>query len=392
MRPLSDLVVLDLSIARAGPVAVRLLSDWGADVIRIEAPQQAGAQDVTGNRKGSDAQNLHRNKRGISLDLKTEQGYRLFLRLVEQADIVVENFRVDVKRRLKIDFETLQKVNSKLIYASISGFGQSGPYQNRPGVDQIVQGSSGLMSLTGRPEDQPMRVGIAISDTTAGMFLGQGILLAVLERHRTGIGQWVHTSLLESMLSKLDFQAARYTMSGEVPGRAGNHHPTFAPMGVFEASDGWVNIAASTGKMFRAFCDALGLNELLSDTRFESAAARLEYREALSQIINERTRTLTSEVLVERLNAVGCPCGPIYSVEQAFEDQQARHLRMVQRAEHSELGSLQLIRSPINLSRHPLNEAFDRAAPKHGEHNHEIYQNLGLSLEEIASLERSGVI
>ncbi|MGB1342616.1 MAG: CaiB/BaiF CoA transferase family protein [Pseudomonadales bacterium] len=392
MRPLSDLVVLDLSIARAGPVAVRLLSDWGADVIRIEAPQQAGAQDVTGNRKGSDAQNLHRNKRGISLDLKTEQGYRLFLRLVEQADIVVENFRVDVKRRLKIDFETLQKVNSKLIYASISGFGQSGPYQNRPGVDQIVQGSSGLMSLTGRPEDQPMRVGIAISDTTAGMFLGQGILLAVLERHRTGIGQWVHTSLLESMLSKLDFQAARYTMSGEVPGRAGNHHPTFAPMGVFEASDGWVNIAASTGKMFRAFCDALGLNELLSDTRFESAAARLEYREALSQIINERTRTLTSEVLVERLNAVGCPCGPIYSVEQAFEDQQARHLRMVQRAEHSELGSLQLIRSPINLSRHPLNEAFDRAAPEHGEHNHEIYQNLGLSLEEIASLERSGVI
>ena len=392
MRPLSDLVVLDLTIARAGPVAVRLLADWGADVIRVEPPQRSGAQDVTGNRHGSDAQNLHRNKRGISLDLKTEQGYQLFIQLVEQADIVIENFRVEVKHRLKIDFETLRVINPKLIYASISGFGQSGPHQNRPGVDQIVQGSSGLMSLTGRAEDEPMRVGIAISDTSAGMFLGQGILLAVLERHRTGVGQWVHTSLLESMLSKLDFQAARYTMTGEVPGRAGNHHPTFAPMGVFEAADGWVNIAASTSKMFRAFCEVLGLDDLLRDVRFKSSALRLEYRDALNEIINDRTRVLSTEVLVERLNEVGCPCGPIYTVEQAFQDQQTRHLSMTQRAEHRELGSLQLIRSPINLSKHPSGETFDRAAPENGEHNREVYQNLGLSLSDIEALEQAGVI
>ena len=392
MRPLSDLVVLDLTIARAGPVAVRLLADWGADVLRIEPPQQAGAQDVTGNRQGSDAQNLHRNKRGVSLDLKSAQGYRLFIKLVEQADIVVENFRVDVKHRLKIDFETLRLINPRLIYASISGFGQSGPYQNRPGVDQIVQGSSGLMSLTGRAEDEPMRVGIAISDTSAGMFLGQGILLAVLERYRTGVGQWVHTSLLESMLSKLDFQAARYTMTGEVPGRAGNHHPTFAPMGVFEAADGWVNIAASTGKMFRAFCGALGLDDLLLDARYKSSALRLEHRDDLNHSINNRTRLLSTEVLVDRLNKVGCPCGPIYTVDQAFQDQQARHLAMVQSAEHSELGSLRLIRSPINLSEHPVGESFDRAAPENGEHNHEVYQNLGLSLADIEALEQAGVI
>ena len=277
-KPLSGLRVLDLTLARAGPVAVRLLADWGADVIRVESPATDGSQDVTGQRTGSDAQNLHRNKRSFSLNLKTEAGYGLFLKLLATADILVENFRAEVKYRLKIDYETLRQSHPRLIYASISGFGQDGPYRARPGVDQIVQGMSGLMSLTGAAEGPPMRVGIAISDTSAGMFLGQGIPLALIERAKTGKGQWVHTSLLEAMLSKPDFQAARYTMSGNLPGRVGNVHATFSPMGVFKAADGLVDIAAITTKMFRAFCEVLSQPQLAKAPRFETGPDRLAHR------------------------------------------------------------------------------------------------------------------
>jgi crotonobetainyl-CoA:carnitine CoA-transferase CaiB-like acyl-CoA transferase len=391
-KPLSGLRVLDLTLARAGPVAVRLLADWGADVIRVEPPSSTQAQDVTGHRAGSDAQNLHRNKRSLSLNLKTEVGYGLFLKLLATADILVENFRAEVKYRLKIDYETLRQTHPSLIYASISGFGQDGPYRDRPGVDQIVQGTSGLMSLTGELSGPPMRVGIAISDTSAGMFLGQGILLALIERSKTGVGQWVHTSLLEAMLSKLDFQAARYTMSGESPGRVGNHHPTFSPMGVFEAADGFVNIAASTTKMFRAFCDVLSVPQLAADARFESGAGRLKHRDALNATINECTRALTMQQLVEQLNDVGCPCGPIYSVAEAFDDPQAQHLGMVANAHHDALGDIGLIRSPINLSNHAPVTEFDRAAPALGAHNQEIYTELGLSDLEIQALERAGAV
>jgi len=244
--PLSRYTVLDLTLARAGPTAVRLLADWGANVIRVEPPATGkGGGDVTGGRGSPDSQNLHRNKRGIAIDLKHEKGHALFMRMVKQSDVVVENFRKDVKYRLKVDYESVKAVNPAIVYASISGFGQAGPYSERPGVDQVIQGMSGLMSITGEPGQGPMRTGIAISDTSAGMFLGQGILLALLHRENTGEGQWVHTSLLESMLCKLDFQGARYTMKGEVPAQEGNNHPTNSPMGVFDASDGQVNLAAN---------------------------------------------------------------------------------------------------------------------------------------------------
>ncbi len=391
-KPLSGLRVLDLTLARAGPVAVRLLTDWGADVIRVEPPSSASAQDVTGHRTGSDAQNLHRNKRSFSLNLKTEAGYGLFLKLLATADVLVENFRAEVKYRLKIDYETLRRAHPRLIYASISGFGQDGPYRSRPGVDQIVQGTSGLMSLTGAVDGPPMRVGLAISDTSAGMFLGQGILLALIERATTGAGQWVHTSLLEAMLSKLDFQAARYTMSGENPGRVGNDHPTFSPMGVFEASDGFVNIAASTTKMFRAFCEVLSQPTLAKDPRFETGSGRLQHRQILNAAINECTRALTMEQLVALLNPVGCPCGPIYSVAEAFEDPQVQHLGMVANAHHDDLGDIGLVRSPINLSNHPRVTNFDRAAPALGAHNRDIYTELGLSDQDVQALEDSGAV
>ena len=391
-KPLSGLRVLDLTLARAGPVAVRLLADWGADVIRVEPPATTSSQDVTGQRTGSDDQNLHRNKRSFSLNLKTEAGYSLFLKLLATADILVENFRAEVKYRLKIDYETLRQAHPSLIYASISGFGQDGPYRSRPGVDQIVQGTSGLMSLTGAADGVPMRVGIAISDTSAGMFLGQGILLALIERSKTGKGQWVHTSLLEAMLSKLDFQAARYTMSGEIPGRVGNDHPTFSPMGVFEAADGFVNIAASTTKMFRAFCEVLSQPQLAKDPRFETGSGRLAHRRILNDAINECTRSLTMQELVARLNPVGCPCGPIYSVAEAFEDPQVQHLGMVANAHHDVLGDIGLVRSPINLSNHDRVTDFDRAAPALGAHNSEIYTELGLSSQDIQALKDKGAV
>ena len=394
--PLARYRVLDLTIARAGPVAVRLLADWGADVIRIEPPAAGGAEgvgnSVTGARNGADEQNLHRNKRSLAIDLKSTGGAALFRQLVLQADVVVENFRADVKARLGIDYASLKSVNPRIILASISGFGQDGPYSLRPGVDQIIQGTSGLMSITGEPGHGPMRVGVAISDTSAGMFLGQGILLALLHREHTGEGQWVHTSLLEAMLSKLDFQGARYTMSGEVPDQQGNFHPTQVPMGTFEASDGLVNIAASSGKMWMNFCATLNAEHLAKDARYADGRQRARNREQLNADMNTVTRRFTTPELVERLNAVGVPCGPIYNIGQAFEDEQVKHLRMTRTAAHPRLGNINLVRSPVNLSSHPFPERFHHAAPDVGEHGSEVLRELGFDDATIAALQSAKAV
>ncbi|MBI5257935.1 MAG: CoA transferase [Burkholderiales bacterium] len=390
--PLARYRVLDLTIARAGPAAVRLLADWGAEVIRIEPPPARDGGSMTGRRRGPDEQNLHRNKRSLCLDLKSEAGRVVLRRLVERSDVLVENFRSDVKQRLGLDYETLARINPRLILASISGFGQDGPYADRPGVDQVVQGLSGLMSITGEPGRGPMRVGIAVSDTTAGMFLGQGILLALLQREHTGRGQWVHTSLLESMLNKLDFQAARYTMSGEVAGQEGNAHPTLTPMGCFAARDGLVNIAASTAKMWAGLCRALEAQHLLDHPDYQDVRARSAHRRQLDADIEAVTRRFSVAELVQRLNANDVPCGPIHDIGQAFEDPQVRHLRMTRPAPHPELGALQLLRSPINLSACPHPEQFDRAGPDPGQHSTELLRETGFSDTDIARLRAEGTI
>jgi len=386
--PLSHITVLDLTIARAGPTAVRLLADWGANVIRIEPPagKDTSGGSVTGLANGPDNQNLHRNKRGLAIDLKSQAGQALFHQLVAKADVVAENFRSEVKTRLGCAYEDLKAINPRIILASISGFGQDGPYGKRPGVDQIIQGTSGLMSITGEPGRGPMRVGIAISDTSAGMFLGQGILLALIHRDKTGEGQWVHTSLLEAMLSKIDFQGARYTMSGEVAEQQGNFHPTQVPMGVFESADGQVNLAASTGKMWVNFCQALDAKALLEQPEYQRAGDRVKHRDQLNIDVNQVTRGFTTADLVARLNAVGVPCGPIYTIGEAFEDPQAQHLQMTRSAPHPELGDISLVRSPINLSACPAPKSFHHAGPAAGEHSAEILLELGFSAGEIKAL------
>ncbi len=391
MGPLEGLTVLDLTIARAGPTAVRLLADWGADVIKVEPPKEGG-RSVTGARRGPDEQNLHRNKKSLALNLKSEEGREVFYELTAQADIVVENFRSDVKYRLGVDYETLKEINPRLIYASISGFGQEGPYATRPGVDQIIQGMSGLMSVTGEPGGGPMRVGVAISDTSAGMFLGQGILLALLHREKTGEGQWVHTSLLEAMMCKLDFQGARYTMNHEVAEQQGNDHPTQVPMGTFEAADGFVNIAAPGHIMWERFCEALSADELFNHPDYASVKERTEKREQIKQDMNNVTRQFTVAELVERLNTAGVPCGPINTIGEGFEDDQVRYLRMAKSAPHPELGDLDLVRSPINLEKFPHPERFDNAAPDTGLDSVDVLKSRGFETERISALISAGVV
>lgn len=387
--PLARYTVLDLTIARAGPVAVRLLADWGADVIRIDAPPGADGGSMTGRRRGADEQNLHRNKRSLCLDLKTPAGAEALRRLVLRADVVVENFRADVKQRLGLSYGQLKEVNPRIVLASISGFGQDGPYRDRPGVDQVVQGLCGLMSVTGEPGRGPVRAGIAVSDTTAGMFLGQGILLALLHREHTGEGQWVHTSLLEGMLNKLDFQGARYTVDGEVAGQEGNAHPTIAPMGTYRTRDGLVNLAASTPRMWAGFCKALGADALLANPDFRDVAARRAHRREVDAAVNAVTEGWTTAELVERLNANDVPCGAILDIGQAFEDPQARHLQMTRPADHPTLGPLNLLRSPINLSACPQPPRFHHAAPDPGEHSRELLRELGYGEAEIDHLTTS---
>ena len=393
MGPLEHIRVLDLTHARAGPSAVRLLADWGADVIKIEIPSAARrGNSIGGNRQGPDEQNLHRNKRSLTLDLKKSQGHALFMRLAKDADVVVENFKADVKHRLGVDYESVKAVNPAVVYASISGFGQSGPYSSRAGVDQIVQGLSGLMSITGPPDTGPWRVGIAVSDTSAGMFLGQGILLALLHRERTGEGQWVHTSLFEAMLNKLDFQAARYTMNGEVPRQQGNDHPYMTPMGAFRCKDGLVNIAASGGRLWKRFCEALGAGELLQRPEYANPRDRAERKTALNAEIEAVTARFTTAELVRKLNDVGVPCGPINDIGQAFEDEHAQHLGMTKPAPHPELGELHLVRSPINMSGFPQADRFDKAAPDPGADSDAILGELGYGPGEIEALRTDGVI
>jgi formyl-CoA transferase len=387
--PLSHLTVLDLTLARAGQTAVRQFADWGANVIRIESP--LGGNSITDDSEDDpDFQNLHRNKRAITINLKTPAGHELFMELAANADVIIENMRSDVKHRLGIDYESIRTINPKIVYGSLSGFGQDGPYGTRPGVDQIAQGMGGLMSITGIAGQGPVRVGIPISDLTAGMYLAMGCLTALLEREQSGKGQWVTTSLLEAQIAMLDFQAARWTMNNDVPLQAGNDHPTLIPMGTFPTSDGHMNLAAPNTGRFKALCKAIGSDGLADDPDYATGPLRSTNRVALNATIAEHTTKQSTAHWIQVLNEVSIPCGPINSIDETFADPQVQHLAMAAPLDHPRLGEIKIVRHAVSMNRTP--HGINRHAPGAGEHTNEVLAEAGLSEDRITSLRASGAI
>lgn len=381
--------VIDLTQVRAGPTACRQLADWGADVIQVQMPEHMRGDDTLGGQDGSDYQYTHRNKRSITLNLKEPEGIATLKRLIATADVVVENFRPDVKYRLGIDYETLSMDHPKLVYASISGFGQTGPYANRPGFDQIAQGTSGLMSVTGLPEQGPLRVGIPIADLCAGIFAAQGILVALLEREASGKGQWLHTSLLESLVYMMDFQTSRYLIDGEVATPAGNYHPTSIPTGVYKARDGYMNIAVFGSKIWERFCDILGAPEWVTDERYRDKPSRSVNRDSLNAEINRRLAAQDRSYWIAKLNEGGVACGLINDLREVFEDPQVHHLNIVKEVVSERLGKQRMVGQPVQLTRTP--STIVRSAPRRGEHTEEILKNLGYGDEDLARMKSHGV-
>jgi crotonobetainyl-CoA:carnitine CoA-transferase CaiB-like acyl-CoA transferase len=369
---------------------VRQLADWGANVIKIEQPGEA--TDATGSRRdGPDFQNLHRNKRSITINLKSKEGHALFMTMAKKADVIVENFKSTVKHRLGIDYDAVKKVNPRIVYGSISGFGQDGPYEGRAGVDQIAQGMGGLMSITGHPGQGPTRVGIAINDTSSGILLANGITLALLARERTGEGQWVHTSLLEAQIFMLDFQASRYTMKGEVAKQEGNFHPTSPGTGMFQTADGYINIAASGDNLWKRFCEVAGDKELSSNPDFATVPLRAKNRPALISHLNDIVRSKPSAFWVAELSKAGVPCGPINTIDQVFADPQVQHLGIRRPVNHPKLGAYDIIGQPIHMSAFPQPERL-RPTPDQGQHTDEVLRELGYDAATIMALHQKGVV
>jgi crotonobetainyl-CoA:carnitine CoA-transferase CaiB-like acyl-CoA transferase len=390
MMPLSRFTVLDLTRVRSGPTCVRQLADWGANVIKIEATDEVDTgKGLGGERHGPDFQLVHRNKRGMTLNLKSAEGRATLHRLVEKADVVVENYRPDVKTRLGLDYETLSAINPRIVLGSISGFGQTGPYAKRPGFDQIAQGMGGLMSVTGLPGQGPVRAGIPVADLTAGLYCALGIMVALLERESTGRGRWVHTSLLEAMIAMMDFQATRWTMKGEVPPQAGNDHPTTVPTGLFQTTDGVVNLAGGGQQMWERIIAVLGLEEEAKDPDVANDKLRAKNRAKTNAMLQAKIGTNTSAFWVAEFNKAGVPCGPVYSMDQVFADEQVKHLGIAMPVQHPQLGEINLVRAPMQIEGV---ECARNPTPERGQHTDEVLAEFGFSADEIAALRAAKAI
>ncbi len=388
--PLSRFTVLDLTRVRSGPAAVRQFADWGANVIKIEEPGDQPDDRPGGSSQFADYQNTHRNKRSVTLNLKHPKGKALFMKMVEQADVVIENYRPNVKFKLGIDYESLRKVNKRIILASVSGFGQDGPYVDRPGLDQIAQGLGGIMSVTGEPGRGPMRAGIPVADLSSGLFCAIGTLVALLEREESGEGQWVQSSLLQSQVWMMDFQIMRWLMNKEIPGQTGNDHPTTAATGVYPTADGYINLAAMGTEMFIKLVTAIGLPELAEDPRFKLLKTRGQNRPALNAAIAARTKQEPTAHWIELLNKAGVPCGSIKNVKETMEDPQIVHLGMAKTLKHPSLGEISVVNHPVIMSR-SKRDVFT-AAPDRGEHNKEVYAEFGIGEQEVDALLKDGAI
>ncbi len=394
---LSRFTILDATRVRAGPTAVRLFADMGARVIKLEIPPGApGGDDMIGGRdhNRADYENLHRNKQSLTLNMKAPEGLAILKELVAKADVFIENYRPDVKYRLGIGPEELRAINPRLVYASISGFGQDGPYANWPGFDSIAQGMGGLMSVTGKPEDGPMRVGIPLADLCAGHFCAQGVLAALLEREATGEGQWVQTSLLESQIAMLDFQAAQWLIDKKVPVATGNEHPLTVPTGVFATSDGYLNLAAIGQSMWKRLCQALRVPQLIDEPGFGSDPERVANRARVNAAVGAIFKTRSTAEWTETLLAAGVPCGPIHRIDQVFADAQVKHLGIARPLQHPELGDIELIGQPVQLSAHPRNPRDQpiTPAPQQGADTDAILAELGYSAQRVAELRAAFVV
>ena len=390
-KALSRFTVLDLTRVRSGPTCVRQLADWGADVIKIETPARLEKGEGPGGpRHGPDFQNLHRNKRSMTLDLKSPRGRAVFLRMVEKADVVVENFRPDVKNRLGIDYESLKKINKRIILGSISGFGQDGPYRDRPGFDQIAQGMGGMMSITGLPGQGPVRTGVPVADLSAGLFCAMGILTALLEREVSGEGQWVTTSLLQAQIFMLDFQAARWLIGHEVPKQAGNNHPTSIPTGVFKTADGYINIAAAGQVMWERVCQAIEAPEMIDNPDYKTGALRSKNRDGINAEIQKRMTGKTSAEWIDIYNTIGVPCGPINSIDQVFADEQVKHLGIAETAKRPDGSDETFVGQPFALSRTPGH--IVATPPEQGQHTDEVLKEFGFADNEIAELHAANAV
>ena len=387
--PLAHIKVLDLTRVRAGPTCVRQLADWGADVVKIEQPGRGDGQ-MGDARLGPDFQNLHRNKRSMTLNLKAEAGKKVFLKLAEGADVVVENYRPDVKHRLGVDYEAVKAVNPGIVYASVSGFGQDGPAGHLPGFDQVAQGMGGLMSITGLPGQGPVRAGIPVADLAAGLYAALGVLTALVGRAATGEGRWVYTSLLEAQVAMLDFQAERWLLDKDLPRQAGNNHPTGIPTGVFQTQDGHINIAATGEAIYRRFCAVMEREDWLADERYNTPARRSAHRDALNTEIEAITKTKTSAAWIAAFNAAGVPAGYIHAIDEVFADPQVKHLRMAAPAKHPELGDIELVAQPIKMSGAEFR--VRSTTPALGEHTSEILAAAGYSAGEIDALRARGAL
>lgn len=388
--PLSRFTVLDLTRVRSGPAAVRQFADWGANVIKIEEPGDVPDDKPGGSSQFADYQNTHRNKRSVTLNLKHPEGKALFMEMVKQADVVIENYRPNVKFKLGIDYESLRKVNPRIILASVSGFGQDGPYVDRPGLDQIAQGLGGIMSVTGEPGRGPMRAGIPVADLTSGLFCAIGTLVALLEREESGEGQWVQSSLLQAQVWMMDFQIMRWLMNKEIPGQTGNNHPTTAATGVYPTSDGFINLAAMGTEMFVRLVKALGRPEIAEDARFKDIKTRGQHRPALNELIAECTKGKPSAYWIDVFNKEGVPCGYIKNVKETMEDPQVVHLGMAKKLQHPKLGEISVVNQAVIMSR-SKRDVFT-AAPDRGEHNHEVYAEFGISADRVNALAKAGAI
>lgn len=390
-RALSHIRVIDLTRVRAGPACCRLLADNGADVIKVEAPEGVDPNaTINGARDGHDMQNLHRSKRSLTLNLKAPEGKAVLRKLIESADVVVENFRPDVKHRLGVDYDSLAAINPRIILASISGFGQDGPYAKRPGFDQIAQGLGGLMAVTGIPGQGPMRAGTAVADLSAGNYAAVGILMALLEREQSGQGQWVHTSLLEAQIAMMDFQAARYLVEGEVPPQAGNDHPVTTPTGVMPTKNGYLNLGVAGDGQWRALCEEMGHSELGTDERFATVEARTANRPMVREILEPLFMEDTTKSWLERLEACSVPAGPIYTMDKVFADPQVAHLKMAEPVTHPRRGDMHLVATPVHLARTP--GGITHAAPDAGEQTDAILGELGFSADEVAALRAANAV